>query len=490
MLEQVAANQTRFMTPGLAADPRGVAMGRFLAVLLPSIDRVVNLFAGLSERTSLDEILVALRIIQVKTPLRSREFLVIVPVNGSHAADSIAAVARLVGGLVFTGLSKHFVRYRDTRGPLGYDVDSLQGGSGDFVLYSADFVQSYTSERDLPFDRLALSLALRRDPDAQSLVGEVVLVRAVQGLWRVVLAYVHRSGVVASAATVELAGGGERAYLIRCEALLPRIVDLLGALPGVELYRLQSENVAVQLGYRHPVELASCASIFDEKHFYLMSGERGRVEHFTEKPCFVSAAALVSLRTKDAPAELEVLGGERPEEVFVPLKLVATSGRCPPLVASRIPLEEAWRFKKLVYLLPPTVLASCGFCVGGGNIFLFAAGGIDYLPLGRLSWQVAPGILVPQGFDLLPRVAPDVLTEHLGASHEVYVFLTQDEPGNGTPGVIRVPREAFAPLGRATLAELPGRDVDARAQAGEEPAEVRIVNDEVEAFALWSFEGE
>ena len=38
-------------------------------------------------------------------------------------ADSVAAVATLMGGLTFTGSAKHFVKFRDSRAPLGYDVD-------------------------------------------------------------------------------------------------------------------------------------------------------------------------------------------------------------------------------------------------------------------------------------------------------------------------------------------------------------------------------
>ncbi len=135
MLEPVTANQTRFVAPGLSADSRGVALGRFCVILLPSIDRVVGLFRGMSERGSLDDLLPSLQVLQVTTPLKSKEFIVLLPVSNSHMADGIAAVSTLMGGLTFTGSSKHFVKFRDSRAPLGYDVDSLHGGRGDYILY-------------------------------------------------------------------------------------------------------------------------------------------------------------------------------------------------------------------------------------------------------------------------------------------------------------------------------------------------------------------
>ncbi len=142
MLEPVGTSQTRFVTPGLAPDPRGVAMGRYGLFLFPSIERVIGFFHGLSEKLSLDDYLASLCLFQVRTPLKSREFVVQLAVNSSHTMDGIAQVSHLMGGLTFTGSSKHFVKFRDSHAPLGYDVISLFSSPNDFdfIFYDSTFV--------------------------------------------------------------------------------------------------------------------------------------------------------------------------------------------------------------------------------------------------------------------------------------------------------------------------------------------------------------
>jgi hypothetical protein len=487
MLEHVAANQTRFVAPGLSADARGVAVGRFIVVLLPALDRVVGLFRGLSEQMSIDELLSSLRIVQVRTPLASRELLVQLPATNSNAADSMAAVARLVGGLTFTGSSKHFVKYRDTRSPLGYDVDGLHSGPGDFVLYGDGFVQVYTHERVLSFEQLATTLSLQRQRDDHFYDGESALLRTARGLYQPVLGYLHRNAVECSAAAAESVRAAsretERFFLIRCDNLPQRMVDLFRRTPGVEVYRMKSENVAVQLGYRHPFELSSCSSVFDPKHFFLFSGERDSLETLDAEPQFVAAAALVQLAGV-RELQQQTLRPELPEEAEVPLKLAPTSGAQPHLTASRIPLQEAGRLKKLIYLLPPAVLSGYQLCATATHLYLYCDKGIDYVPLGDMFWEFAPGVMVPQGCSLLPRVHPDVLLDHLGGRGKNQLFFF---PRDGS-GPLSFSRQSFAPLGRAALAEveleapqnqtLP-RDAD--------HAALEIVNDPLGAFPLWGF---
>ena len=59
------------------------------------------------------------------TPLKTREIMLQVQAESSYRMDRIAGVAKLAGGLVFTGTSRHFVKYRDAASPLGYDVLEL-----------------------------------------------------------------------------------------------------------------------------------------------------------------------------------------------------------------------------------------------------------------------------------------------------------------------------------------------------------------------------
>ncbi|PID38198.1 MAG: hypothetical protein CSA65_00280 [Proteobacteria bacterium] len=488
MLEHVAANQTRFVAPGLAPDARGVALGRYVMVLLPSIDRVVGLFRGLSEKMSLDELLPALRIVQVRTPLSSRELLVQLPVGSSFAADSVAAVAALIGGMTFTGSAKHFVKYRDTRSPLGYDVDTLHAGAGDVVLYASDFVQVYGEERALDFARMTQTLSLTQERSDALAPSETALLRVVRGLFRPVLTYLHRNGVRCAAAAAEIPLGPgrdlERVFLLRCEDLPERMAQLFSSTPGVEVLRVKVDNVAVELGYRHPFELTSCSSVFDDEQFYLYSGAQDRLDILSRPPQFVDANTLVELgplseivRAEASPAAAE--------DVKVPLRLVPVSGAQPPLVASRIPATEGERLKRLIYLLPPPVLARYGICVTDDFIYLLAETGVDFVPLGEMFWALAPGVFIPQGLSLLPRVAPDVLREHLGAIANQLFFFRRDEPEP-----LRFNRADFAPLGRHSLAQVVVREGSTTLlPAAPEIESLALLNDEIGLFPLWRFDG-
>ena len=425
MLEHVAPNQTRFVAPGLAPDTRGIALGRVLTILLPSIDRVVGLFGGISESNSLDELLTKLKILQVITPLRSREFLVQVPVSNSYAADQIAATAALVGGLTFTGTAKHFVKYRDSRAPLGYDVDSLYGGQGEFILYAEEFVQAYNAERAVDFAQMTFNLSLQRDRGDSLQPNDRVVLRVVPGLWRSVLVYLHRNNVSCAAAAGESSHGtgqSEQFFLIRAQALPERMVRLFMGTPGIEVLRLKTERVAIQVGYRHPIEFSSCSAIFAEDRFYLFSGERDRLDILEGSPTFVPAKSLVSLGQGDRSLQTRSATAIATGGVQVPLRLIPVSGARPPVVASRLPVEQAGWLKKLIYMLPPQVLAGYSVCLTDEHLYLLKDSGADYIPLGEMFHAVAPSVMVPVGYQLIPRVFPDILLQHLGASAEQLFF--------------------------------------------------------------------
>jgi hypothetical protein len=485
MLEHVTANQTRFMAPGLSSDARGVALGRLVAVLLPSLDRVVGLFRGLSERLSLDDVMSALKIFQVKSPLGSREFIVQLPVSGSHGADSLASVAALMGGLTFTGSAKHFVKYRDSRSPLGYDVDSLYAGQGEFILYDVDFVQAYDHEREVPFAQLALNLSLQRVRDDALQPGDQALLRVVPGLWRAVVSYLHRNNCACEVAACEGAGGVDgkpaRFYLVRCH-IQPRMESLVDDTPGMELHRQIGKQVAVQVGFRHPLSLSSCGSIFEEQRFYVFSGSRDCLDIVAAVPTFVTAAALVDLGQVKEPRQEHASARPLTETVAIPLKLAVTSGPRLPVAASRVPLHQAEWLKKLVYLLPPQVLGRCTVCITEEAIYLYGGAAIEYVPLGEMFHEVAPGVLVPLGYELVPRVAPDVLVQHLGGGVEQLFFFQTD-----APAPLQLLRAGFRPLSRRILAQVEVQALEPAPLPEDVSRETSIQNEPLGLFPLWGF---
>ena len=160
MLEPVALNQTRFNTPGVAPDNRGVVLGKMGALLFASVDRLVGFFRVFCDESSMDDLLPKLKIHQVRTPLMSREFLVLFHASSSYLVDRTARIASIMGGLTFTGSGKHFVKYRDTRSPLGFDVTTLSTDPADFVLYSRYVYAGYQRSRTWP--SISSSFSCRR----------------------------------------------------------------------------------------------------------------------------------------------------------------------------------------------------------------------------------------------------------------------------------------------------------------------------------------
>lgn len=277
MLERVALGQSRFMTPGVAPDARGVVLGRYGLLLFPTLEGLVSWFRLYSAEAALDELLAELEIHQARTPLGSREMLLRIPAASSYAMDRAARCARLLGGSVYTGTSKHFVRYRDDRSPYGYDAAEVRAvpEGADLMVHGTDFTQTYSREGQMPFDRLLFRLSLRRVPgaDKQAAEGEDELVLAVaRGLGDGIIRYLWRNRVEADLGLVRPRrdsafaedGEDESFLLMRVRALPSRILELFLGTPGVDVFRWAAPQAAVQVGYAHVIDLASCASVFED----------------------------------------------------------------------------------------------------------------------------------------------------------------------------------------------------------------------------------
>lgn len=487
MLEHVAANQTRFAVPGIRPDARGIALGPFCVVLLPSIDRVVGLFRGLSEAQSLDELLGGMKIVQVRTPLESQEFLVFLPVSNSYAADAIDAIAALIGGVTFTGSERHFVKYRNSRSPMGYDLDNLSRADGDFLLYAPEFEQAYRLERKIPFAQLALRLSVSRTRHDQAEEGESLLLRLPVGLWRQVLAYLHRYGIAAEVAatqSVSHQNTNVRIFLLRTRALPLRMARLFSETPGIQIYRSVVERAAVEVGYRHPFELTAVASIFAPNRYYLYGGTVDRLE-VVDTPRFVSASALVEI-TAGAPIQVEAMSSMEPANFDVPVRMVQ-GGSKHRVVARWISADELPRLKKLAHWLPPQALAGYTICSTGHGVFVFCEVGLDYLPLGEMFYPLSPNILVSYGWELLPRIRWEVMHQQLKVQGSDLIFFSQK-----SANPLRIDRSHFQPLGRAAVAHLRAEDMVITTVADQPLATgntlaLSLRNEPLGRFPLWGF---
>src|SRR5688500_2289921 len=338
-LEHVAQGQTRFFTPGVAPDPRGIVLGRYCVMTFATLEGAVSWFRLYSSEASLDELLATLMITKCKTALGSREIVVQIPAVSSYAADRGARLCRLVGGAIYTGTAKHFVKYRDDRSPYGYDavdIGAMPAGT-DFMVHGDEYAQGYIKEGELPFGRLLFRLSIRKLPGGEALSpedrGDLFLAVA-RGLADGIIRYLWRNRVEAQAGLFTPGSTSafddqarDRGYmLIRVRALPERILALFLGTPGIDVFKPAGANAAVAVGYAHPIDLASCASVFPADTFHVFwPGDRVDVLPGPIELSDIGDLTRVDLdleRAKDPSAH----DGAAPSPIGVALKLAASMG--------------------------------------------------------------------------------------------------------------------------------------------------------------------
>ena len=492
MLERVAQGQTRFNTPGISVDGRGVALGRLGALWFPSLDGVVGWLRVYSAEAGLEDLLAELSILRVRDQLKGRAFLVLAPAATSYVLDRAARCARLWGGAAYTGTAKHFVKYRDDRSPYGWDVASAIVGEGDYVLHGEDSSRGYVREGVIDLRTLLFRLSLTRVPGGERLDAEgraQLVITVPPGLAKGVIRYLWKNRVATRVAQVTLAqrsdfaAGAPDGYLYaRVQDLPVRILEGFRGTPGLTIYRPISDTVAVEIGYRHPIELSSCAPLFEADKVYLFSGQRDVVDVISGPLELADAAHLTRVELR--PEAI----GERPGDasaaasVDIPLKLAPSTQPPGRVVGTLIDGADAMRLKQLVYFLPPSMLRGHRVVVTERGILVVAEANVDLIPLGTLLAELAPGLLLPLGMDLVPRVAPDVLASALGHGPGRFTVF----PHEGGP--FHVSEALLQPLERRALAALNAPAVERTDLSVAVPAgEPRVVNQAVGAFALWGF---
>ncbi|MBI2898046.1 MAG: hypothetical protein HYY06_31120 [Deltaproteobacteria bacterium] len=493
LLERVVLNQNRFRIPGVAPDPRGAVLGQRGALLFPSIDRVVGFFRVYSDENSIDDLLSSLSIRKVRTSLGTHEFVVWFNSTSSYVMDKAAAITKLLGGFAFTGTSRHFVKYRDAASPLGYDVAELEPEGGDIALYHDTFRQVYWTEREIEFGDLLFRLSPHRVPKSTVRMPETVLVLARPGLGPFTQGYLVRSRVTAEVALVERPAasafdeGPERLFLFRAHEVPERIIDLLCATPGLEVFDPLGDNFGVELCFRHPINLESCASVFASDRLYLFAGRRDRVEILENLPPFTDLRRITRLQVdlgRADPARLKALP-PRSDPVGLKVRLVTTTAPWKHVTATVVPIAQAEWLRKMIYVLPPRVLSSFRVFVGEERIVLVSQEGVESVPLGTYYYPFGSQIFLPAGYTLLPAASPQVLLDALGGSPGTLFFF---EPGGQAPLALREPD--FAPLARRSLLDVASVPSPAAARStGDTSGPRHLVHDSLGLFPLWGVPG-
>ena len=463
MLERAALHQTRFRTPGVSPDARGVVLGQKGLVLFPSVDRLVAFLRAYGDEGSLDELLPSLTIRRLVTPLKTRELMLTISAESSYRMDRIAGVAKLAGGLVFTGTSRHFVKYRDATSPLGYDVQQLLDEAADLVLYHDTFRQVYAFDRELQFRDLVFKLTPYRVPPNDEPAPPRLWATAEIGVGQAILSYLFRWQVAGRAALAEWPSQSafedkpRRLYLFDITDTPERITKLFASLPGVKVFSPLGTSFAVELGYRHPIALESCSSMFKEDTLHLFQGD-GHVLVVHPLPPFAPVRSLVRSQLAVEEDESSVAAGSGLSaniEMTLPLKLAYSTEPWRAVVATVVPRAQREWLARMLYALPPNPLNALRIAVGDNHIYMLDPSGIEGVPLGTFYTEVAPRIYVPAGLTLVPAVTPSVLQELVQGRGDGHVFFDPD----GTP--IAVPNSAFGSVSRKVLRGLTVSSVSA-----------------------------
>ncbi len=491
-LEHVAQGQTRFFTPGVAPDPRGILLGRFCLMTFPTLEGAVSWLRLYSAEASLDELMANLTITKAKTALGSREIVIQIPAVSSYLSDRAARLSRLVGGAIYTGTAKHFVKYRDDRSPYGYDaVDiSAMPAATDFMVHGDEFAQSYVREGDLPFDKLLFRLSIRRIPGGDRLAseerGELFLAVA-HGLAEGIIRYLWRNRVEAQAGLFTPKADSafdeaRRGYmLIRVRALPERILALFLGTPGIDVFRPAGATSAVAVGFEHPIDLASCQSVFPQDTFHVF-WPADRVDVLPGPLALSEIGDLTRVDLElDKPRDPSQLAGGAPEPIGVELRLAQSMGPPRRVVATLIATEHGPRLKRILFALPPVSLRGQRVAITERGILVVGTENLDVIPLGQLLCELTPGLLVPLGMDIVPRVSPEVLARALGHQGGVVTVFTMDNRP------FQIGDASFTSLERRSLAKIEVERAEILDRSAEPTAETQIVNDAVGRFALWGF---
>jgi hypothetical protein len=438
MLQRVAMHQTRLRVPGLGIDAKGVVLGSRGLVLLASIERLVAFLSLYTSERSLADALSSTKIELVRSKMGAREVLLSLPVVGSEFLDRVSEVARLALGHCFTGSSRHFVQFRDSAAPFGYDASEVIASDADYVLYHSMYTQTYAREKDIDLSRLLLRLRPHLDPSTARDLGELWIV-AEEGAGPAFIQYLIRSRVDARVGMAEwppatsLDDAPVRRYLFAVPKLPARMVNLVRTTPGLAAFRLACPGVAVQLAFRHPVNLMACP-VFPESGLVMFRGgaEPLVLEALPALGDIVSFAR-VSLLQDAAIEQARILDASQVPAVSVPLRLAPSLEGFRSVRASFIPTSDYPLLRRLLYALGSRTLRDAKIAFSSTGAMLVHPSGAESIPVGVFLRELREGLFVAAGYEPVPAIDPEVVHRTLGSPKGVNVVMLPDRAPFGFP---------------------------------------------------------
>jgi hypothetical protein len=432
MLERVAMHQTRLRVPGLGIDAKGVVLGSRGLVLLASVERLVAFLSLYTSERSLSDILGSIKIAVLRSKAGTREVLLSMPAGTSEFMDHVAEVARLALGHCFTGSSRHFVQFRDSAAPFGYDASEVIASDADYVLYHAMYTQAYACERDVDLARLLLTLRPQLDPSTARDVADLWIV-AEQGTGPALIQYLIRSCVDATVGLAEwppasaLEDEPVRRYLFHVPCLPTRMLPLVRTTPGLAAFRQVAPGVAVELGFRHPVNLPACP-IFPPAGLVLFRSANEEPFVLVRLPALgrVSSFARVSFNGGTNITHPQLLEPSAVRLVEVPIRLAPSLDGFRAVRACFIPVCDFPILRRVLYGLGTRTLREATIAFSAMGAVLIHAAGVESIPVGTFLRELRPGLYVAAGYNPVPAIDPEVLYQTLGAPSDHHVVLLPD----------------------------------------------------------------
>ena len=260
-----------------------------------------------------------------------------------------------------------FVRWRQRDAPFGYDLATPMSAPADEVLVvDVDVSASYRTVDPMDPVELIQRLQLRAvplplggiaaDPELCGLK-ELALALVAPGLAARTLAYLWRLEVPMAGYYVELDGDHRPSLLLRLRHPRGRALDVLAGTPGVELLAPVSARAAVEIGYKHPIQLASASACFPGEEMFLFRGRVRRVERLDAAPRFIDGRHLVQNVGASRLREVAQLREAELDPLRVELKLRPSTHPREPR-GTLIGWDQVDLLRHLVYLIPPSALAA------------------------------------------------------------------------------------------------------------------------------------
>ena len=448
----------------------------------------------------MDELLPKLKIHQVRTPLMSREFLVLYAASTSYLVDRAARIAALLGGLAFTGSGKHFVKYRDDRVAARLRRHRALRRAGRLRplrrhLHAGLPARQGRRVRAAGLPPVAAPAAGHAAPTICSDRELLWLRRAHRPRALACSTYLWRNRVRAEAAFVEPAdtaagagsfgqGAGIPAGA-RARSAARACCALFAAVPGVEVFRPVGDNVRRAGRLSPSAAPASRARRCSTRSASTSSpATRDAVDVLTAPPPLVPAADLIGggfdLGERGEPVEHTP---REPDKLEVQLKLVASASARRRVTATLVPWAHADRLRKLVYALPPTMLATYRVAAIAEGLFVIGEQGIDGCPSATCSRRRRRRSTCRSAWSSTrasaPRCSPITSAASTGA--------TWSSRAAARP--LALEHAAFEPLGRRALArlEVDPRTRDARMPPPRATTPATVVNEELGSLPLWGF---